>query len=264
MNYEIDASELTAAQSKEKFDKHGFLCVRGLFSSDLVDKIISEAKSLSKEDWEIERGGQSTFLKRSDCSNLDFSGITYAQPITSYLKTSHELMGCELLNGANHLLQINDAFYKGAEMHIRQSGSNHLIPAHQDNFYFGLASPRALTSYVYLTEQNRNNGALGFLPTKLPSATLDHELGMIEGFSSFNSIIENKSDEFLYPSTQPGDVIFHHASTFHRADSNKTLKSVASISVRVFSRSFNKKDPLIQHKYSENLQKNRRKTPYEG
>lgn len=257
MNYEINASTLTTLEAKEKFNMHGFLLVRRLFSASLMKKIISEAKSLSREDWSIQTGGRSTFLKSADYDNTDFCGITYAQPITAYLNSASELLGSELLDGANHLLQTKDAFYKDAEIHIRQSNSNHLIPAHQDNFYFGLENPSALTCYVYLTEQTRAQGTLGFLSNKLPSATLDHKLGRVEGFSSFNPIMEDKSNEFVYPSTLPGDVIFHHASTFHRADPNESEKSVASISIRVFSRSHLIKDPIIHKRYSENLQRNR-------
>ena len=258
MIYEIDASELATLESIEKFNINGFLLVRGLFSEKLTSKIISEAESLSRENWAVQKGGRSTFLKSADYNNTNFSGLTYAQPITSYLNSACELMGNELLNGANHLLKINDAFYKDAEMHVRQSQSNHIIPAHQDNFYFALENPTVLTCYIYLSSQTRNHGALGFLPTKLPAPTLDHQLGHVEGFSSFHPVMEQKSDEFVYPSTQPGDVIFHHGSTFHRADPNSTKESVASISVRVFSRSCIKKDPKIQKKYSENLLKNRR------
>lgn len=257
MNYEINASKLTTLEAREKFYNHGFLIVRGLFSTELMGKIISEAKSLSRTDWSAQKGGRSTFLKSSDYGNTDFCGITYSQPITSYLKTASELLGSELLDGANNLLQTKNAFYKEAEMHVRQSNSSHLIPAHQDNFYFGLENPSVLTCYIYLTEQTRTQGALGFFPNKLPSATLDHELGRVEGFSSFHPVMESRSNEFVYPSTLPGDVIFHHASTFHRADSNKSEKSVASISIRVFNRCQLKKNPLVQKKYSENLKKNR-------
>lgn len=257
MNFEIEAADLNTTVSKENFYGHGFLLVRGLFSIELIEKIISEAKSHGRDHWKRQRGGRTVFLKSSNDGNSDFFGVTYAQPITSYLDASKELMGCDLLNGANHLLQIKDAYYKDAEMHIRQAGYNHVIPAHQDNFYFGLKNPTALTCYVYLTEQSRNKGALGFLPTKLPNATLDHELGMIEGFSSFHSSTESMPDKFVYPSTQPGDVIFHHASTFHRADPNKAQQSAVSISIRLFSRSLNEKDPLIKKKYNDNLQKNR-------
>jgi len=259
MNFEIKASDLNTKEAKEKFHMNGFLLVRKIYSNELMEKIISEAKLCGRDHWDLQRGGQTAFLKSSDGTKENFFGVTYAQPITSYLDSARELMGCELLTGANHLLQIKDAFYKDAEMHVRQPGSNHSIPAHQDNFYFGLKNPMALTCYVYLTEQSRNKGCLGFLPTNLPNPTLDHELGKIEGFSSFHSNTESMTDEFIYPSTQPGDVIFHHASTFHRADPNKTQQVAASISIRVFSRSLNEKDPIIQQKYNYNLKKNRGK-----
>jgi len=38
MSYEINASALTTLEAKEKFNMHGFLVVRGLFSADLMKK----------------------------------------------------------------------------------------------------------------------------------------------------------------------------------------------------------------------------------
>jgi hypothetical protein len=210
-------------------------------------------------EWEVQHGGRTAFVNSNKKDNTNFFGVSYAQPVTSYIKSSREFLGCELLNGANHLLEVDDAFYSDSELHLRHSSYKHIIPAHQDNFYFGFRNPLALTCYIYLTEQNESGGGLGFLPTQIPSKTLDHEAGMMEGFSSYHPQMEAISNEFVYPSTRPGDVVFHHASTFHRAHQNQTQHHSCSISVRVFSRSSLEKDPILQQKYRLNLNANRSK-----
>lgn len=169
-----------------------------------------------------------------------------------------KLYGQELLSVSSFLLGINDPFYRDSELLVRHQNYKHLIPSHQDNFCFGLANPVALTSYVYLTDQNRGSGGLGFLPG-MSQKTHQHRPGNVEGFSSYHPNSEEKADEFFYPATNPGDVVFHHCNTFHRADENTTNLLTASISSRVFSRSHLSQDQELLLKYKNYLKQNREK-----
>lgn len=144
-------------------------------------------------------------------------------------------------------------FFADDEIHVRQSDSSHMIPAHQDNFYFALANPIALTCYVYLTSQDINSGGLGFLPSVVSDFTDDHRSSLTTGFSSFNTQIELAKVDFIHPTTNPGDVVFHHCNTSHRVFPNHTSSASASISIRIFSRGNLDKNSLIQKKYSSNL-----------
>ena len=47
-------------------------------------------------------------------------------------------MNKELLKACSKLLMKDDIFFKDNEIHIRQANTSHIIPAHQDNFYFCL------------------------------------------------------------------------------------------------------------------------------
>ena len=145
-------------------------------------------------------------------------------------------------------------FYKESELHVRHHNCKHQIPSHQDNFYFGLKIPVALTCYIYLTQQDRSSGGLGFMPE---NETLEHQPGNIEGFSSYHANSEEKANEFFYPVTKPGDVVFHHCNTFHRADENRTERITASISTRIFSRLNFSTDENQQKIYRRNLKRNR-------
>ena len=86
---------------------------------------------------------------------------------------------------------------------------------------------------------------------------MPHQKSSIEGFSSFNKEKESLSEKFFYPSTNPGDVVYHYSQTFHRADPNFTNNATASISIRVFSKSNLKKNDSMKSNYLNNLKFNR-------
>ena len=156
------------------------------------------------------------------------------------------------------MLRVDDAFFFEDEVHVRQPRSGHEIPAHQDNFYFALENPAALTCYVYLTDQECNSGGLGFLPADVASPTDEHDPSTTVGFSSYNKLVESsRKQDFDYLSTSPGDVVFHHANTYHRAYPNSTSVASASLSIRVFSNGNLSKSKSLQEVYSANLLANR-------
>ena len=182
--------------------------------------------------------------------------MCYAQPITSYVPLATQIYGQELLSISSFLLGEKDLYYKESELHVRHPNYRHQIPSHQDNFYFGLKNPVALTNYIYLTEQDGNSGGLGFLPKMMQKTEL-HQPGKDEGFSSYHKSTENDPEAFVYPQTRPGDVVFHHCNTFHRANENTSDQLSASISTRVLSRSNLQKDQELQSIYAVNLKQNR-------
>ena len=183
--------------------------------------------------------------------------MTYLQRSDLVCSSSKRFMNLRLINACSELLDLDDIFFNDNEIHIRQPKVKHIIPAHQDNFYFSLEKGLALTCYIYLTQQNRSTGGLGFFPSKINNKTITHEKSNIEGFSSFNKLKENNPDEFEYPQTQVGDVIFHYCQTFHRADPNYSEKPTLSLSIRAFSSSNLKKDDSIFSLYRSNLEFNR-------
>jgi hypothetical protein len=259
MQYEISINDLHSNPDMGAaiFAQSGFLVVRNFFCKKIISDLTEELTSLSYDDWRKDYGGRTTFISKYQKNSEAFYGVSYAQPIQMYSPKSRELYGSELLLQAANLLKTNDVFFKDSELHVRHIGYDHTIPAHQDNFYFGLKSPKALTCYIYLSEQSRLTGGLGFLPVFVEAPTLDHELGFNEGFSSHHPETELKADNFFYPDTQPGDVVFHAANVFHRADKNSGDFTSSSISIRIFSRSHLEIDNFLKDKYMKNVYKNR-------
>lgn len=242
------------------FNNNGYLLIKNFFDPDSCLSICKAIETLDPSPIKSISSSRSTFIECQDQSCVEYSGLTYLQKASLFVPEINGLKSLQLLEFSAALLGVDDVFFMEDEIHIRQAMSKHEIPAHQDNFYFALQNPVALTCYVYLTRQERKSGGLGFLPNKTSSPTNEHDPSTTLGFSSYNKDIEcSRKEDFNYPSTSPGDVIFHHSNTYHRAYSNSTSISTASLSIRVFSNSNLLKSQSIQRKYSANLLVNRAK-----
>ena len=249
---------ICSTDNQSYFEKNGYLHVKNFFTPDSCLSICKALESLDPSRVKDVYSSRSTYINESNSFELQYSGLTYLQKASIFIPEICAIKSLPLLQFSAQLLGITDAFYLEDEVHVRQPFSSHEIPAHQDNFYFALQNPKALTCYVYLTNQERTSGALGFLPSSISLPTDDHQPSQTVGFSSYNKSIEiNRKEEFYYPSTSSGDVIFHHSNTYHRAFSNMTSTTTLSLSIRVFSCSNLLKSQEIHGKYSSNLNSNR-------
>ena len=245
-------------KEKEKFNKNGFLHLEKVFDPNICNQILSELNNLETEKVINSNIGLSTFINDIEKTSENFKGISYLTPANIFCLSVNKLMQLKLLTLASILLNRKDCFFSYNELHIRQPKIKHLIPSHQDNFYFNLKKSTALTCYVFLTKQNRNSGGLGFLPCKIIDHKVEsHSPSKVTGFSSFVQEKENKKDLFEYPDTNIGDVIFHHCTTFHRADPNNSKKPTVAASLRVFSAGLLEKDKELEKKYLNNRTINR-------
>jgi ectoine hydroxylase-related dioxygenase (phytanoyl-CoA dioxygenase family) len=124
----------------------------------------------------------------------------------------------ELVNGEPVLIAI-ETFNKPARV-----GSG--VPYHQDNAYFCLDPPDALTLWIAIDDVTVENGAVyfveeshknGMLPTK-KSGVAGNSIGMAESPSL------PKEEQFC-ATLKAGDATIHHCQTIHHSDPNKTDRS---------------------------------------
>jgi ectoine hydroxylase-related dioxygenase (phytanoyl-CoA dioxygenase family) len=136
------------------------------------------------------------------------------------LADRHEIRNlvAELVNGEPVLVAV-ETFNKPARI-----GSG--VPYHQDNAYFCLNPPDALTVWVAIDEVTVENGAVyfvegsqknGMLPTK-KSGVAGNSIGLAEAPAV------SKEKQFC-ATLQPGDATIHHCQTIHHSDPNKTDRS---------------------------------------
>lgn len=123
-----------------------------------------------------------------------------------------------LVNGEPILIAI-ETFNKPARI-----GSG--VPYHQDNAYFCLNPPDALTLWIAIDQVTVENGAiyfvegshkLGMLPTK-KSGVAGNSIGMAE-------IPSVPKEEQFCATLNPGDATIHHCQTIHHSDPNTTDRS---------------------------------------
>ena len=251
--------DILSKEDMKFFRRKGYLLKTSFFNSSLCESVLKELAEIDHQNIITTKNIRTTYLNKDKNKNNDlfFKGMTYLQRADLVCSSLTRFMNLKLLHACSELLDLEDIFFNDNEIHIRQPKVKHIIPAHQDNFYFSLERGLALTCYVYLTKQNRSSGGLGFFPSNINNETISHEKSNIEGFSSFNKLKENIPDEFEYPQTKSGDVVFHHCQTFHRADPNYSEKPTLSLSIRAFSSSNLKKDDSIYSLYRSNLEFNR-------
>ena len=250
-------SYIFSKKEYKNFHENGFLLKRSFFENSLCNSLIKDLEEIEHQNIIKSKNIRTAYLKKSINQKKYLNGMTYLQRADLECQTVKRFMNLKLLKACSELLKEEDIFFNDNEIHIRHTGEKHVIPAHQDNFYFSLEKGKALTCYVFLTNQNRNSGGLGFLPSNTEIDTKFHEKSAIEGFSSFNPLKEKEADYFEYPETRIGDVIFHHCKTFHRADPNSSDQPTIAISIRAFSSSNLKKDEEILNSYEANLKFNK-------
>ena len=258
LKVDFDNSFNIKKDDQQKFHTKGFLHLEKLFDPKICTQILSELKNLESQKVTNSDIGLSTYIENLEKKSENYNGISYLTPANVFCLSVNKLMQLKLLKLASILLNRQDCFFSYNELHIRQPNIKHSIPSHQDNFYFSLKQSTALTCYVFLTEQSRNSGGLGFLPCNIADQKVESHLpSKVTGFSSFVKEKEDIKDLFEYPRTNIGDVIFHHCTTFHRADSNQSNNPTVAASLRVFSAGLLEKDKILEKKYLNNRTINR-------
>ena len=233
---------------KQSFNESGFIVIKNFFDESLISQIkqaldeYSDYQNIRTKDivWEQEE-------------TKDFK---YIQNVNYYIPICHRLISNKLLKTVSELLG-EDSYFVNMEIHNKVPFKGTYTPAHQDNFYFRLSPPSALTAYIPIELHNATiNGGLKFLvgPNKL--GTIDHTSSKVKAFSSLLELDGIGDFDVYHTDLQPGDIVFHHANTVHFADANESEFSRRSFSVRLNGLSA-KVDPKMHEKYAKNYQVNR-------
>ena len=232
----------------QSFNESGFIVIKNFFDESLISQIkqaldeYSDYQNIRTKDivWEQEE-------------TRDFK---YIQNVNYYIPICHRLISNKLLKTVSELLG-EDSYFVNMEIHNKVPFKGTYTPAHQDNFYFRLSPPSALTAYIPIELHNATiNGGLKFLvgPNKL--GTIDHTSSKVKAFSSLLELDGIGDFDVYHTDLQPGDIVFHHANTVHFADANESEFSRRSFSVRLNGLSA-KVDPKMHEKYAKNYQVNR-------
>ena len=232
----------------QSFNESGFIVIKNFFDESLISQIkqaldeYSDYQNIRTKDivWEQEE-------------TKDFK---YIQNVNYYIPICHRLISNKLLKTVSELLG-EDSYFVNMEIHNKVPFKGTYTPAHQDNFYFRLSPPSALTAYIPIELHNATiNGGLKFLVGSNKLGTIDHTSSKVKAFSSLLELDGIGDFDVYHTDLQPGDIVFHHANTVHFADANESEFSRRSFSVRLNGLSA-KVDPKMHEKYAKNYEVNR-------
>lgn len=233
---------------KKFFNKNGFLVIKNFIDISIINEIKDKLDSFSYY--------HNIISKDVVWEDKESNEYKYIQNINYYIAETNKLISTKLINTVSELLD-EEAYFFNMEIHNKVPFKGTLTPAHQDNFYFQLKPPSALTAYIPIElHDSEINGGLKFLVGSNKNGVVDHSASKVKAFSSLINLDDFSEYETYGTKLEAGDIVFHHANTIHFADSNNSELSRRSFSVR-FNGVSAKKDNVLSEKYSKNLKVNR-------
>jgi phytanoyl-CoA hydroxylase len=149
-----------------------------------------------------------------------------------------------------------EANSQSCEWFGKPPGSSRPTPPHQDNYYFNLKPPQALTIWMALDRVDRENGCLRYVAGSHVRGLRPHATSQILGFSQ--GIVDyGKEDEAreVQIHLQPGDAVVHHCELIHRADPNLSQSRHRRAFAMVFRGVSCQVDEAGYQRYSEQVRK---------
>ncbi|WP_166831723.1 phytanoyl-CoA dioxygenase family protein [Thalassoroseus pseudoceratinae] len=227
------------------FHRDGVIRYRGVFSKSEIAEIREAIiryqsivlPTLSKTEYTLEPDGESVrnFWRMNEHDSYFHSFATQSRLID---------LVSPLLTGSAVLVGV-ETFSKPAQI-----GS--LVPWHQDNAYFCLSPPDALTVWISIDAATERNGAVEYLLGS-HQQLYPHQSSGIHG-NSVGLIDELPLDRFprSLGVVESGDVLIHHCQVVHQSQPNRSSESRLSL-VIVYRGSQTQVDHTLQIAYQKAL-----------
>ncbi len=141
----------------------------------------------------------------------------------------------------------------GAELFYKPKRTGLSVPTHQDNYYWCLNNPNAITIWIALDKANKENGGIYYYKKSHLLGLLEHIPSNVPG-SSQKLKFPMGLDAFskVYPSLKPGDCLIHHSLIAHGSLSNTSNSSRVGITLRYKSKK-SQKDKFLLKRYEREL-----------
>src|SRR5205823_5808171 len=147
----------------------------------------------------------------------------------------------ELVGGAAVMIGV-ETFNKPARV-----GTG--VPPHQDNAYFCLAPPDALTVWIALDAATDANGPICYLRGSHTAGVLPHRPSRVAGNSmGLIAMPEHEKSDEIAGTLAPGDALIHHCQTIHWSAPNKTDKPRGAL-LLVYRGEHTAHDPTLKESY---------------
>ena len=208
------------------FEENGFLVRRGLLPPALIAECL--AALVGFDDRSRAPRAEVVF----DDPAVGERQIKYFKDVDFEIPVFRKLLNSEILGVATTILR-QPAFFQVMEVHDKAPRGGTFTPPHQDNFYFCLDPPAAVTAYIPLDPQSAVNGQLCYVPRSHREGTHGHSKSKVPAFSSGLALDPIPEEKLFRLDAQPGDVSFHHCNMVHLASENRSDLHRRAVSIRI-------------------------------
>ncbi|GAB3907913.1 hypothetical protein GCM10028803_42540 [Larkinella knui] len=207
-------------QLKESYDRDGYLFMPGFLSEEEMHELNEKLASYLQDVVPGLPPQRAVYQDPTDPGSL--VQLFYMDQYDSYynylLNDSKFRWLAELLLGERVIPQNLEFFNKPPRI-------GKPTPPHQDNYYFMLTPPAAVTLWLALEEVDAENGCVRYVRGSHQQGMRPHgrtkTVGFSQGMTDFGT--ENDwANEVALPA-KPGDLLIHHSMTVHWADGNQSL-----------------------------------------
>lgn len=220
----------TKASLKKSFDEDGFVFIPGFLDQKEVKGVLEKINDLIQHHLDDLLSNHVFYEDKNDPTTLkQLQDLQYCEPFFTTM-----LSGSKFQKLAEILLE-EKVIGKTIEYFNKPSKIGKPTPPHQDNFYFMLNPPQALTMWLGLDEVDEENGCVRYIKCSHLKGMRPHGRTQTSGFSQAITNYgkkESNADEIFFR-TRPGDILIHHCMTIHRADgntsNNRTRKALGFI-----------------------------------
>jgi phytanoyl-CoA hydroxylase len=225
------SSALDIDRSAAEFQSRGFCVLRGGFNADEVaefhrqsqDYINNVVPTLPKEEYLYEDKNDPKTLKQ-------LSRIDERSKFFRDLFTGPRVMGwAEALLG-------EPVTPRAMQWLNKPPGAGRETPPHQDGYYYRITPCEAITFWIALDPVDEENGCIRYVPGSHQRGVVPHDRSSTIGFSltiTEYTDADRQAEEAVM--AMPGDVIAHHALTYHRADPNLSDRTRRALTATYFA-----------------------------
>ncbi|MBI2432553.1 MAG: phytanoyl-CoA dioxygenase family protein [Candidatus Hydrogenedentes bacterium] len=223
-----------------EYEREGVVEVPGLYTASEIGVIcdalqryvVEKVASLPRCDYVLEADGRAVRnLWRMEQHSEYFKALAEDERIRGRAKA---------LVGSEPVLMAVESFCKPARV-----GSG--VPPHQDNAYFCLAPPDALTIWIALDAVTPENGPVNYVRGSHKGGVLPHARSGVAG-NSVGLCDPLPEHEPFVGLLNPGDALIHHANTIHYSLPNRTDYARRAL-LMVFRGSHCEPDPVLKKAY---------------
>jgi phytanoyl-CoA hydroxylase len=164
-----------------------------------------------------------------------------------------ELAQSPTLRGLLAALLNGEPVVMTVELFAKPARVGSAVPFHQDNAYFNLVPPDALTCWIAIDESTPENGCIHYLRGSHKPGLRPHVPSGVPGNSQMlaDAATAIEFDDVL-GILSPGDAILHHCCIWHRSEPNLSDRSRRGLLI-VYRAAHSRVDPVGARNYMEAL-----------